>query len=130
MSSWEAACLTQIILRDLRPLLYPTPTSDPTTALLHFNSAAYSPLTPFQALKEWDPRLPRVYSRCSRLDDAVELLAQMPKHQNIEQLLKCKIGTSITIPKCQKGRSSSQIMQQFRQETGSVFAEVKYDGER
>lgn len=57
MSALDASFLTQIILKDLRPLLYPSPATHYTAALKQFNSNSTTLLTVHDALRAWDSSL-------------------------------------------------------------------------
>jgi DNA ligase-4 len=130
LSPWEGACMTQIILRDLRPLLYPPPSLSPTFALLHYTGAAYRQITPYDAMKAWDFRMPRIHARCSRLDEAAATLRDLQDGVVLFDDLKSRLGTPISIPRCHKGTSCHQVMEKLHMENDEVFGEIKYDGER
>ena len=72
----DCAVITQIILKDLRPLLYPIPRSAThyTTALLRYNSTAITMLTKEAAMHAWDPsgRLSMIYRCRTDLDEATQ----------------------------------------------------------
>jgi len=51
----DASVLTQIILKDLRPLLYPLTEFHYTAALTHYNTASVRMLTLQHAMTAWDP---------------------------------------------------------------------------
>lgn len=70
--SLDASFLTQIILKDLRPILYPPPSTHYTTALKEFNSKARTMLTKEDAMKAWDPsrNLIRIYKVRSSFHEA------------------------------------------------------------
>lgn len=51
----DAAYLTQIILKDLRPILYAPPVASTSRALLEYNTNSKSALTKEQFMKTWDP---------------------------------------------------------------------------
>lgn len=54
MSPCEAAVLTQIILKDLRPILYPHLENNSTVALKNYNTKAVRTLTKENAMWAWD----------------------------------------------------------------------------
>lgn len=60
--------MCQVILRDLRPLLYPPPSSSPTSSLLHYNTAGYDVIDVDNALRLWDPKLPKLLRANADLD--------------------------------------------------------------
>ena len=70
----ECAVVTQIILKDLRPLLYPIPTDAThyTAALLQYKSNAVTTLTKEAAMHAWDPsgRLSVIYRTRANLEEA------------------------------------------------------------
>ena len=74
VSAVEAPFLCQIILKDLRPLLYPLASTHYTAALRDYNSNAVSMLTKEQAMQIWDPtgRMLRAYKLSSSLEGAAE----------------------------------------------------------
>ena len=57
LSPTEASFLTQIILKDLRPVLYPSKETHYTAALKHQKSNSIVYLDVVDALKVWDPTL-------------------------------------------------------------------------
>jgi DNA ligase-4 len=65
LSPYALAVLTQIILRDLRPLLNPLPkltTRNPTAMLRLKSNAGPAQLELYQAMRCWDPRMGKLYS--------------------------------------------------------------------
>ncbi|TFK51622.1 DNA ligase/mRNA capping enzyme [Heliocybe sulcata] len=122
-----ASFVTQIILKDLRPVLYPLNEMHYTAALKQYNSNAVTMLTKEDAMKIWDPSrvLLRTYSRTSSFEDAARAL------ESILPLMICKpqVGVPIQIPKCRKAQSCAHALQQFAA-TNRIWAETKYDGER
>lgn len=70
----DAACAVQIILKDLRPLLYPQTEKHYTVALKDYNSRSYTTLTKEDVMFELDPpgSLYRTSKVVARLDEAVE----------------------------------------------------------
>jgi len=61
LSPYALAVLTQIILRDLRPLLAPLPASHPTTMLRCKITSAPEQLSVMSAMHAWDPAMARMY---------------------------------------------------------------------
>jgi len=57
LSPAEASFLTQIILKDLRPVLYPSKETHYTAALKHQKSNSVAYLAVIDALRVWDPTL-------------------------------------------------------------------------
>jgi hypothetical protein len=65
LSPYALAVLTQIILRDLRPLLNPLPrltTRNPTAMLRLKSNAGPAQLELYAAMRCWDPRMGKLYS--------------------------------------------------------------------
>jgi DNA ligase-4 len=69
---FEAAVLVQIILKDLRPLLYPPATLNTTSSLLDFKSNAVEQLVLHEAMRVWDPsrRMEEAYKTRSSFEAA------------------------------------------------------------
>lgn len=129
LSPWESACLSQIILRDLRPLLYPLPSENFTSALLSFNSRAYCRLTLQAAMQEWHPLMPAIYGRTSSIELAAMLVEDLGPSCT-EYTLHIPIGTApIRTPRCAKGSSCEGVIHALWG-GGLIWAETKYDGER
>ena len=78
----QAAVVTQIILKDLKPLLYPITEAQEhyTAALLQYNSNATARLSKWEAMRAWDPskRMLAAYRVRACLDEA----AAMYEHVN------------------------------------------------
>lgn len=74
----DASVLTQIILKDLRPLLYPLTEFHYTAALTHFNTASVKMLTLQHAMTAWDPsgNFLRFYRVRACLDEAAAFAGQ------------------------------------------------------
>ncbi|KAJ3806554.1 hypothetical protein F5876DRAFT_49818, partial [Lentinula aff. lateritia] len=124
MAPYEAAVLTQIILKDLRGLLYPQIERDPTAALKDYNTKAVKILTKENAMWAWDPSnsMNRSYRARWDLDAAAKAFES-------GQEVGPRIGTQIGVPKSQKGRSCRHALS-FFSDFSQVWAETKYDGER
>ncbi|KAJ7695203.1 hypothetical protein B0H17DRAFT_1056785 [Mycena rosella] len=122
----DAAFLTQIILKDLRPLLYPLTETHYTAALKSFNSTAVTQLSKENAMKAWDPsrKMLDIYRVRSRLDDASAAF-----DAGITGTVMPLIGTPVEIPKSEKGRSCLHALEILR-DSKEIWAETKYDGER
>ncbi|KAJ7918946.1 DNA ligase N terminus-domain-containing protein [Mycena leptocephala] len=101
LSPLDASFLTQIILKDLRPLLYPLADTHYTVALKSFNSVAVTHLSKEDAMKAWDPsrQMLNIYRVRSGLDDAAAAF-----DAGINGAVMPQIGTPIEIPKSTKGR--------------------------
>ncbi|KAF8202116.1 hypothetical protein BJ912DRAFT_943800 [Pholiota molesta] len=124
----DAAVLTQIILKDLRPLLYPLTEFHYTAALTRFNSAAVKMLTKEHAMDVWDPthRFLRFYRMRAALDEAAAF-ADLPG--TTPRDIQPVVGSPIAIPKSEKGLSCAHALD-FLYGSETVWAETKYDGER
>lgn len=118
MSPEDASYLTQIILRDLRPLLYPLAETDSTAALTHYNTRAVTKLSKVEVMRAWDPSILRAYRVQADFDRAAEGLAFEPE-----------FGVVIDVPKSQKGQGCRHSLD-FLRSSRRVWAENKYDGER
>ncbi|KAK7679443.1 hypothetical protein QCA50_017497 [Cerrena zonata] len=125
LSPQAGAVVTQIILRDLRPLLYPLEETHYSASLLQYNTKSITMVTPWDFLKSWDRsgRLLQAYKLHGSLEAATEYL------DNPELELVPQIGLPITIPKCLKGQGCVQSLNLLRN-SRKVWAETKYDGER
>ncbi|KAJ3731805.1 hypothetical protein DFJ43DRAFT_1077544 [Lentinula guzmanii] len=124
MIPWEAAVLTQIILKDLRGLLYPLLETDPTAALKDYNTRAVKVMTKENAMFAWDPsnNMNRSYRARWDMDAAAKAFESGNE-------VGPRPGTQIGVPKSQKGRSCKHALS-FFPESSQVWAETKYDGER
>ncbi|KAJ4000921.1 hypothetical protein F5050DRAFT_1561801, partial [Lentinula boryana] len=124
MIPWEAAVLTQIILKDLRGLLYPLLETDPTAALKDYNTRAVKVMTKENAMFAWDPsnKMNRSYRARWDMDAAAKAFESGNE-------VGPRLGTQIGVPKSQKGRSCKHALS-FFSESSQVWAETKYDGER
>lgn len=67
--------MTQIILKDLTPLLYPPPSSSPSVCLRLYNANAYKTLELRDAMRLWHWSLPTIYRYRNDIDEAVRLTA-------------------------------------------------------
>ena len=74
LSAREAAYVAQIILRDLSPLLYPTPSYDLEISLSRFNSNAFRELELGDALRAWSWALPTIRRVFADIDTAFLML--------------------------------------------------------
>lgn len=70
MSPSEAKFMTQIILKDLRPVLYPIEETNTTRALLHHKSNETHYLTKWEVMHAWHPSMPTIYRLRATLDAA------------------------------------------------------------
>ncbi|KAI0955281.1 hypothetical protein AcW1_006907 [Taiwanofungus camphoratus] len=130
----EACIVTQIILKDLRPLLYPLPPDQMhyTASLLRYNSRSAAMLTKYDAMREWDPSglMLASYRVRASLDEAAVVYEQhVDADVDDHDWFKPQIGVLVQIPKCVKGQGCAHALKYFR-ESKKVWAETKYDGER
>lgn len=131
LSPFAAACMTQIILRDLRPILYPPFSSNSTINLQHFNSKAYHQLTIWEVMREWHRDMPSIYRARANLDAAARTVHQLQSKGSTDHIgsVTPVLGLPINIPKCAKGTSIKHALKMLG-EPSSIWAETKYDGER
>ncbi|PIL24908.1 hypothetical protein GSI_12795 [Ganoderma sinense ZZ0214-1] len=126
----EGAVLTQIILKDLRPLLYPIPRSAThyTAALLQYKSNAVTMLTKEAAMHAWDPsgRMSQIFKSRATLEETTRTFESL---QPGDTLPEPGYGTPVQIPKCVKGQGTAQALG-LLQGADKVWVETKYDGER
>jgi DNA ligase 4 len=89
----SAAVITQIILKDLRPLLYPLKESHYRAQLLQYNSQAVYMLTKEQAAWVWDStgKMAGALKTRASLYEAIEAC------ENPEHFVRPKIGVSIPV---------------------------------
>ncbi|KAF9245263.1 DNA ligase/mRNA capping enzyme [Melanogaster broomeanus] len=123
----DSAYLTQIILKDLRPLLYATPATSTSHALLKYNTNSKQILTREQFMKAWDPSgsMIKMYRVRSRLDEAA---MGFEAGGTLVPPRPCW-GVPVEVPKSAKGRSPLHALGHL--DSGSqIWAETKYDGER
>ncbi|EJD40837.1 hypothetical protein AURDEDRAFT_170030 [Auricularia subglabra TFB-10046 SS5] len=126
LSPFEAAVVTQLILRDLRPIIYPgTSTLHGTAALMDYNSRAYHILTKWEAMKVWHEDLPRAYRARGSWEEACDA---WDKNQ-LSSACKPRIGVPVEIPKTVKGTSCENVAKIYSR-CSAIYAETKYDGER
>lgn len=94
---FSAAFLTQIILKDLRPLLYPLSDTHYTTSLLQYNANAVTMLTCEDAMKAWDTsgRMLRAYRLRTCLEEAAK--ACDDPHEEIKPRLGVSVQVNISI---------------------------------
>ncbi|KAG8788433.1 hypothetical protein FRC15_004408 [Serendipita sp. 397] len=119
----EASLITQVILKDLRPILEPIGPAH-TTVNLSKRSNIDQRLTLRQALSVWDQRLSSLYRVCSSIKEAFSAL-----EHGTNSSLTPVVGVPVEIPKCYKGRSCEDALRPLRT-AERVYCETKYDGER
>ncbi|KAG9125141.1 hypothetical protein FRC07_008805 [Ceratobasidium sp. 392] len=117
-----AALLTQLILKSIHPLLYPTSSKSSFTT----SKAPHKVLTIWDAMRAWDPRMAGIYRVRADLAAAAQTLLDTNHGTTIGPLL----GVPIEIPKCFKARSIGDALRVLNSSGAEkAFAEVKYDGE-
>ncbi|KAI0272640.1 hypothetical protein BC834DRAFT_356527 [Gloeopeniophorella convolvens] len=118
-----AAVIAQLVLKDLRPLLYPAARG--TRALVQFRANAVRPLARADALRACDPagRMLGAY----RVRGALEAAATFVEEE--EGWARVGVGAGVQIPKCEKGRGCALALARLAR-ARTVWAETKYDGER
>ncbi|KAF8074808.1 hypothetical protein FPV67DRAFT_1777589 [Lyophyllum atratum] len=128
LSPLDAGFLTQIILKDLRPILYPLRETHYIAALLGHNTASVKMLSKEDAMNLWDPTkwMLKAYRVMSNLTETANSFELPPSER---EPVVPKIGIPVTIPKSEKGRSPRHALQYFRN-SRQIWAETKYDGER
>ena len=123
----DAAYLTQIILKDLRPLLYAPPAATTSHVLLAYNTRSKHVLTREQFMLEWDPSgsMLKMYKVRAKLDEAAMGFEAggMLVHAHP------RWGVPVEVPKSAKGRSPMHALELLDTD-GQIWAETKYDGER
>ncbi|KAH7890733.1 DNA ligase/mRNA capping enzyme [Phlebopus sp. FC_14] len=123
----DAAFLTQIILKDLRPLLYMPLVASTSHVLLNYNTTSKQALTREQFMMSWDPTgsMVKIYKVRARLDEA-----GMGFEAGGMLVPACpRWGVPVEVPKSAKGRSPQHALGLL--DCGSkIWAETKYDGER
>ncbi|KAI9062683.1 hypothetical protein FKP32DRAFT_1652628 [Trametes sanguinea] len=130
LTPFECSVVTQIILKDLRPLLYPIPKSAShyTSALLQYKSNAVTALSKEAAMHAWDPsgRFSVIFKTRANLADAADAFEGFV---NGEGLPQPTVGMPIQIPKCAKGQGTAHTLKAL-EGAEKIWVETKYDGER
>jgi len=86
LSPEDASVLVQIILKDLRPLLYPLTEFHYTTALTRFDTTSVKVLSKEHAMDVWDPSgmFLRFYRVCADISEAARFAdSSEPKYSAI-----------------------------------------------
>lgn len=102
LSPFDASCLTQIILKDLRPIIYPLSETHYTASLRDFNSAAVKMLTKEHAMNVWDPS--GLMLKSFKVRSSIDIAAsnhELPHHlkRNFEPELEIPIQvTTLPLP--------------------------------
>ncbi len=90
----SSACLvTQIILKDLGPLLYPLHETHYSASLLKYKSNAFTILTKEDAMMTWDPsgRVLRAFKVQATLSSAAQY------YENIDEAIAPHVGIPISV---------------------------------
>lgn len=124
--------MTQIILKDLRPLLYPLASTRSTLNLLEYKSNAVHELTIQQAMRIWHPIMPKIYHVRASLDAAADAVERYVAGAPYHEIVCPQVGIQIEVPKCLKGEGCQRVINTLRAggHSPTVWAETKYDGER
>ncbi|OCF77906.1 hypothetical protein I204_01909 [Kwoniella mangroviensis CBS 8886] len=139
LTPYALSVLTQIILRDLRPLLNPLPklsVRNPTTMLRMKSNTGPEQLSLKDALCAWDKRLWGFYNGgMGNLDRCFDKFDNLEHEHDKIVMTGPVLGINIKIPKCRKGRSIPDALSEFTDTKYSppvdeVWAETKYDGYR
>ncbi|KDR65743.1 hypothetical protein GALMADRAFT_148452 [Galerina marginata CBS 339.88] len=128
LSPEDAAALSQIILKDLKPLMYPLTEFHYTTALTKFNSESVKMLRIDHAMNAWDHS--KTFSGFYRMRaslDAAAAYADEPSNSRCD--IEPAMNVPVAIPKSEKGQGCQHALD-FLQGSSRVWAETKYDGER
>lgn len=146
--------MTQIILKDLSPLLYPPPSTSTSVALRQYNANAYRRLDLYDALRGWHWALPQIFRFKNDLDQALRLSEGVDRKRSkdaqsqLERICTAEVGSLVQvsivvlgggarrlqsqqIPKARKGTDFANAIAYYQ--TGSadtLWCETKYDGER
>ena len=89
----SASLITQIILKDLRPLLYPLKEFHYTAQLLRYNSKAVCMLSKEDAMKVWDPsgRMLQAFRVRASLEEAANAL------ESPDRFVQPEVGVPIPV---------------------------------
>lgn len=100
LSPMDASFLTQIILKDLRPVLYPLHVHHYSSALLDFNTTSVHMLTKEHAMKVWDPScwMLKAYRVRSTIDEAAASF-ELPPHQREPNIPRVGIPVQVRVSK-------------------------------
>lgn len=79
LSPAEAAVMAQILLKDLRPILYPPPTTSTTINLRDYNFNSYHEIILEEAFLLWHPEALRVYRVNADVERVLTILDDIPR---------------------------------------------------
>lgn len=101
LSPQEAAFMTHIILKDLRPILYPSPDATYSISLLDFNTNSVKVLRKEHAIAAWDPTryMHNLYRIRASLDE-VAVAFELPDHvkPSLNPVINSMIQVSTALP--------------------------------
>ncbi|GMK53687.1 hypothetical protein CspeluHIS016_0102730 [Cutaneotrichosporon spelunceum] len=133
LSPRAMAVLTQVILRDLRPLLYPLAlihARHPTLLLGVPASAGPTQLGLHEAMWAWEPAMARLFRDGKGCMEWCAAASETVKDDYVVSAGPV-LNVNVQIPKCVKGRSVRDALKGFiGKDCRSVWAETKYDGYR
>ncbi|KAF7771042.1 hypothetical protein Agabi119p4_7016 [Agaricus bisporus var. burnettii] len=133
LSPFESKFITQIILKDLHPLLYPSLNDiGYSKELIEYNTKSVMMLRVEDVMRVWDSTgwMGRVWRVRGEMEDVVREFEECGEDDKLrERALKPKLGSMIKLPKSVKGRNCYHALSYFKDST-TVWAETKYDGER
>ncbi|GAA99432.1 uncharacterized protein L969DRAFT_86685 [Mixia osmundae IAM 14324] len=138
MTARQLAWIVQIMLKDLRPLLWPIPSADVSRALADYNQSSRSELQPHDAMRIWHWAMPDVYrvqadlqraaTLCERLSPDPEVGARNAKL--FVQLTSPELGQPVEIPKCGRFLTTCASIVDSLPADSTAWLETKYDGFR
>ncbi|EKM81997.1 hypothetical protein AGABI1DRAFT_119018 [Agaricus bisporus var. burnettii JB137-S8] len=133
LSPFESKFITQIILKDLHPLLYPSLNDiGYSKELMEYNTKSVRMLRVEDVMRVWDSTgwMGRVWRVRGEMEDVVKEFEECGEDEKLrERVLKPKLGSMIKLPKSVKGRNCYHALSYFKKST-MVWGETKYDGER
>ena len=98
MPPFDAAVLTQILLKDLRPVLYPIAATDTTVSLTSYNASSIQMLTLADALCDWESGS-WVYWQYATLQD-FGALGSFVEENPVNTYATPQVGTRILVSSC------------------------------
>jgi DNA ligase-4 len=103
LSPEDASVLVQIILKDLRPLMYPLTEFHYTTALTRFNASSVKMLIKEHAMDVWDPSrlLSSFYRMRSSLDEAAAFADNPPSSASRWSDIRPTIASPVAVSSIQ-----------------------------
>lgn len=97
LSPIDASFITHIILKDLRPVLYPLQETHYTTTLINYNTTSVRMLTKEHAMRAWDPTcsMLKAYFVRSTIDAAATCF-ELPPHQRGPNVPRIGVPVEVT----------------------------------